>query len=123
MPELRQIWREIHSCMNADGNGLCWLYSSASFTGLHCELLYFTLYVTDCNMCRVSNSSSSSAPCCICMTCLDRVHLALFLCLVLTPFPPPELCRITSCGLVLGSADTTASTPACLAKVSLQISR
>lgn len=46
MPELRQIWREIQSCMNADGNGLCWLSSSASFTGLHSEALYFTLYVT-----------------------------------------------------------------------------
>lgn len=45
MPELRQLWREIRSCMNAYGNGLCWLNASASFTGLHSELLYFTLHV------------------------------------------------------------------------------
>lgn len=73
---------------------LWWFFSSASFPGLHFWgsafhlWWWFYLHIYIHAPSQASNSSSSSTPSNICMTCLDHFHLALFLCLFLTPFSP-----------------------------------
>lgn len=91
-------------------------------------------------------------PSCVCMTCLDCFHLVLFVCVFLSRrchslcpafsyadlnitafatnildkgsgFPPLWDVLNFFLWTCLDSADTTVSTPACLAKVSLRISR
>lgn len=66
-------------------------YSSASFPGLHfwgSAFHWFYLHIYIHAPSQASNSSSRSTPSCICRTCLDHFHLALFLGLPLTPSSP-----------------------------------